>query len=490
MLKKAWSLLPTLLWALLILVLPITSLPLISRLAGGLMVAPPALLAAGALAVIWLLPHLIRRGNLAGQSIPLFWFILAAAISSLLAFFIFISPFREVSRLTNSLSGFVTLLIGVTFYLLAATWPITSSRLNFLLRLLNWSALPMLAWALAQSAAWELTNDSYPDWMWNIQRIISSSGALYNWRTTGLAYEPSWLGHQLVMLYLPWWLAAAVQRTSAHRFRLFRMITFEHILLALGLVVLYLSFARGALASFLLMVTFLILKATFWLIGWLRARIMARRPGLSARKSAHVFVTALITLGFGLVYLAGLVGAAYVYTRTDERMADLGSMLHQGVNFADLAHGLFFGERVAFWQTGLEIFSDHPIVGVGLNNAGFFFPQKMTPYAWTLAEPYKMIYSSALPNTLSLWVRLLSETGIVGFSLFAAFIYLLWQSSFTLKRSSSSTLRVAGLAGQLVLIGLMMEGLSLDTFAMPYYWISLGWLTAACNIERQVPASA
>lgn len=483
MLKRFQAGLPETLWAALIFLLPITSLPLISKLAGGLMVAPPALIPAGLLAVLWLLPKLLRRGGLPAQSVPLFWLFLAAGASSLLAFFIFIPPFREASRLTHSLPGLVTLAVGLAYYLVAAAWPDTPEKLRRLLRWLNWSALPMLAWALAQSAAWELFNDSYPQWMWAVQRQISSSGALYNWRTTGLAYEPSWLGHQLTMLYLPWWLAAVVTRTSAHGWRILRRISFEHLLLAAGVLVLYLSFARGALASFLLMVALLVIKAAFWLVGWLRDRFLARNPRLAARRFARGLVSAAILLTLAVGLLAALTGAALLYTRTDERMANLGEMLAQGLNFADLSKGLFFGERVAFWQTGLEIFSAHPLFGVGLDNAGFFFPTSMTPYHWTMAEPFKMYYSSSLPNTLSLWVRLLAETGILGFALFAAFLYLMLQSSLPLTRSTDKTLHAAGLAGQMVLIGLLMEGLSLDTFAMPYYWISLGWLTAAANMK-------
>lgn len=483
MVKRFFSWLPEFLWVAMIISLPITSLPLVSKLAGGTMVAPLALIFALLLAGVWLLPRLLRHGGLPRQSTPLLWWGIAAFASSLSAFFIYLPPFREVNRYTNSLSGLVTLVIGVIYYVLASTRVDSPEKMQQIFRWVNWSAIPMLAWALAQSLAWELNQDSYPEWMWSIQRLLSSSGSLYNWRTTGMAYEPSWFGHQLSMFYLPWWLAMVVQRTSAHSLRLFKWITVESILLVVGSAALYLSFARGALASFLLMVSFLIIKATFWLIAWLRDHAFKRWPSLAAHKALRILTPVLITLIFAIIYLAGLAGAAFVYTRGDERMQDLGTMITQGVDFNSLAHGLFFGERVAFWQAGLEIFSEHPVLGVGLDNAGFFFPQKLTPYGWTMAEPYKMYYSSALPNTLSLWVRLLAETGILGFALFTSFLYLMWQSSVPLVKSSRQLQRAAGLAGQMVLIGLLMEGLSLDTFALPYYWISLGWLTAVSNLR-------
>jgi hypothetical protein len=37
-----------------------------------------------------------------------------------------------------------------------------------------------------------------------------------------------------------------------------------------------------------------------------------------------------------------------------------------------------------------------------------------------------------------------------------------------------------GLAGALMLVGLLAEGFSVDTFGLPYYWITLGLVAGAC----------
>ena len=43
-----------------------------------------------------------------------------------------------------------------------------------------------------------------------------------------------------------------------------------------------------------------------------------------------------------------------------------------------------------------------------------------------------------------------------------------------------------GLAGQLLIIALIVEGFSLDTFGLPYYWIGLGLIVASWRSKSDV----
>src|SRR5512140_95764 len=57
-------------WAALVLLLPITSFPLVSRLAGGTMVAPASLLPLGWLILAWFGFYLVKKGSLPRETIP------------------------------------------------------------------------------------------------------------------------------------------------------------------------------------------------------------------------------------------------------------------------------------------------------------------------------------------------------------------------------------------------------------------------------------
>ena len=149
------------------------------------------------------------------------------------------------------------------------------------------------------------------------------------------------------------------------------------------------------------------------------------------------------------------------------------------------ANQLLFASRIAYWQAGWDVFNDHPVIGVGLGNAGYYFPQKMSAYGWGLVEIRKlMVHASDLPNIKSLWVRLLAETGLVGFSLIICWLYLHWQSAHFLENSvTNDRIKVIGLAGKFTILGLIFEGFSVDSFALPYLWVALGLVAVACECE-------
>jgi O-antigen ligase len=288
------------------------------------------------------------------------------------------------------------------------------------------------------------------------------------------------------MLYLPFWLASAVSGYSAHRFHLGK-IHFEHLLLLGGILTLVLSVSRIGLLTFLLMFAFLLLLWNIRLVRWLQHRAIRgaqadeRRMWAARRWTAVVSVLVLLALYAGLTF-----GAAYGISRYDDRMKRLfdfsalqeGSLLHY-------ANQLVFAERLVFWQAGWEVFNDHPVTGVGLGNAGYFFPQKLSSFSWALTEVRTLMYrQSNLPNTKSLWVRLLAETGIIGFAFFACWCYILWQSAQFLRAQREPLFRMIGLGGSFALIGFLIEGFSLDSFALPYYWVTFGLLTAACELVR------
>ena len=86
-------------------------------------------------------------------------------------------------------------------------------------------------------------------------------------------------------------------------------------------------------------------------------------------------------------------------------------------------------------------------------------------------------------------MRLLAETGIIGFSFFVSWLVLHWRDANQLEKEGSSTLlKSMGFIGKLVVIAFIFEGISLDTFALPYYWIALGLVAASSIIAGQTSA--
>ena len=96
-LKRLGSLTLVIAWVALLLLMPITSFPLLSRLAGGAEVAPASILPLGWLVLFWFIPYLFKKGTIPRESIPFLFFISIAMIASAAAFFLGFPPFKNAS---------------------------------------------------------------------------------------------------------------------------------------------------------------------------------------------------------------------------------------------------------------------------------------------------------------------------------------------------------------------------------------------------------
>jgi hypothetical protein len=151
-----------------------------------------------------------------------------------------------------------------------------------------------------------------------------------------------------------------------------------------------------------------------------------------------------------------------------------------------MANRMAFLERAIYWFVGLHVFNQFPWLGVGLGNTGFFFLEKVPNIGWSSYEILQILYEQVfLPNTKSLFIRLLAETGLVGFSVFMLFLFNLWRSARLLYKSFPPILRLVALMGQFCLLAFIGEGFSIDSFAMPYLWVFTGLISAAAFIYRQ-----
>ncbi len=102
-------------WMLLVMLLPITSMPLVTLLFGSSDVAVPAGVVLLFFVLIWLIPFLVKKGRIPRQSLPLIGFVLTAVISCACAFFLDIPPFKDASIPLNELKGLLTLAVGFVF---------------------------------------------------------------------------------------------------------------------------------------------------------------------------------------------------------------------------------------------------------------------------------------------------------------------------------------------------------------------------------------
>lgn len=458
------------LWLGLVAVLPITSMPLVAKLIHSSSVAPASLLFLVGLLLLWLPAYLWKRGTFPFQTKVALAFFSVALIATCVSFFLDQPAYKDQGLRSSVIEGVATLTIGILFYLVFSVIPNDREKLKSTFRALNWGGAVMIFWTVVVQAANLILHTDATPTLRALQHLFSTTTFFGN-RGVGFASEPSWLAHMVNLVYLPYWLSATLTRYTAHRLN-FKKITFENVLLLGGIGTLFISFSRAGWAAFMLVLAFLFIRLNVWLVKKLSQHWKSR-------------LRVLFIIGFVLlilvIYLLIAAGALYGFSKLDSRMADVFSLqtLREGglTKYADL---LQFGERITYWQTGWRIFNLHPILGVGVGNAGYYFQQLMPDDAWQLSEVRGLIYHSTnLMNIKSLWVRILAETGIIGFSFFLVFLVLNLFTARELTQAKEKTRQTIGWMGVFMLIAFLIEGFSVDSFALPYFWFTLGLVAAA-----------
>ena len=498
--RLTWHLVLEGLWAIALVGLPITSFTFLAQLTGAL-TAPFSALPVLFLLVFYCLPLILRGASLPRESFVLVVFIFVVLIASAQAFFIDIPTFKGKTVIDQETRSLLTLAVGISFYVVFAMLPNSRLRLQKTWQWINVGGMLALGFAMIQAYFIFRRADFYPAWFQTIQDFFvyeSPQLTLWHRRVNGLTYEASWFAHQMVLLYLPLWFAATFQNSSAFRFRLWRF-SLENLLLVVAIFFFFLSSPRVGLVSFLLIIGYLFLLVNLRLIKRI-SQAITRLPALQ-HSPARRLLSGLIVAGISVLvlafYLGLFAGAVYLSSQRDERLALLiestftwqelwGALTLNEYFLLLVSLRLVFVERMIYWITGWHIFQLFPLLGVGLGNAGFFFPSQLPAAAWTSVEVRNVLYRiKAFPNVKSLWTRLLAETGIVGFAVFITWVYILFRSALLSYRSQDRLIKTFALAGQLCLVALLAEGFSIDSFAMPYLWVTAGLVSATGFIYRQ-----
>jgi O-antigen ligase len=454
----------------------------------------------GILAFIWLTNYLWTESRfpstiygfkgLPPTVVRLLLFLWVVCISWLFtALFLEPPPFRGETPLTLAPGSFLTLGLGAGVFFTAAAWLVTQPlAIQRTIRLINYVGLVVILWSLVQAYFVFLNDSQYPDLLYRIQGLFSASSAgLYVGRVTGLAFEPSWLGHQLNIMFLPIWLAYTVTRQSL--FRRIGPISLENILFVLGVVILLVSFSRIGWISLTLVLLVTAMIGAVKIANHFKKNLLSNFPAAVQEITGYILTPVIILL---MVVLLGLVGAAAfrVGVLVEPRLAlILENNPFSATSLYDFANRLFFGERMVYWATGLSIFAKHPFFGVGLGNVGLYFPENLPGFGYWLPEVVNSVYRlPGIMNTKSLWIRLLAETGMVGFTVFIYWLISLFNAGLAAWRSRERDLQVVGISGLFMLVALLAEGFSIDSFALPYIWFMAALITAAAIKANRLPA--
>jgi O-antigen ligase len=152
---------------------------------------------------------------------------------------------------------------------------------------------------------------------------------------------------------------------------------------------------------------------------------------------------------------------------------------------------LGFGARFRYGDAAYRTYEAYPVLGVGLGNYAFYFPQMMpdTPLA-SSPELLRLLLPEGNRERLitpkNFYLRLLAETGLVGLAAFIAFLTALFGCALFLWFSSDREQKFWGRAGLLGLLAFVVSAVSFDSFAIPNMWVVFGLTTSAAWIFSRI----
>jgi len=183
-----------------------------------------------------------------------------------------------------------------------------------------------------------------------------------------------------------------------------------------------------------------------------------------------------LRVGVILLFLGALVGAGlflsqkgYITRLFTTRAENLQDFIIQ--NSA--------GPRAAYTFGALGAYEKNPLTGVGLGASGLYIYSHLPDWALTTVpeiarqlSPDNRLY----PNPKNIYVRLLAETGLIGFFVFVAFLFSVLGDALGALQSKTTIGRYLGIAGIFSWFAIALYNVTQDSFATPNIWINFGIL--------------
>lgn len=457
------------LWAAALVTLPVASFRWFPFLGDDTLVRPMALYPLALLLPLLLIQWIRGERPFAWTGSAILLAVFTVAVLTAASFGVLIDPLpmRGQTYSGRVLRALVTLVIGLVFFISSAWMNRDEDEVRFTLKWLLVGFCLDLAWSGVQAVTFYthlLKKEMVTHW----QLLFSMRELVKTNRVSGLAYEPAWLAGQIATTYLPVLFAAILTKTRITRLR-----WLEPVLLALAALLLLATYSRGGILIGLgaAVVTFLVfgrdlLRATWtWFFGGFRGSAL------------HL----ALRLGMIAVLIGVMVGGVAFLSRKNyfRRLWE-----STATNLNQYLIDINAGARSAYAVGAMGAYDQHPILGVGLGASGFWIYNNLPDWTQTTVpeiarqlDPTSKLY----PNPKDLYVRLLAETGLVGFALFLIFMLSSFGDALSLLRRGNFWYFL-GIAGFFAWLAIALYNVTQDSFATPNIWVIPGILAGISSI--------
>jgi O-antigen ligase len=456
------------LWAAVLVALPVTSFRFLPFMGTGTQVRPLSLIPAVPLLFV-LVFRCIRERRLIFWSSnfqPLLIFILVAVATSAVGFYLAPVNLYTYTYSSRILRAWLSFGVGLVFLITSMCMNRDERDLRFTIK---WVYIGLIAegvWSLAQFLKIYVIHIGLLD---VIQKTVMMAGLPPNGRISGLALEPSWLAAQVMTIYLPWAFASILKNYNWGSRRWLVVL----ILVTCAFLLTFTFSRSGILTAVGAVILTFVVAGREWI--W-----QAWRWFITPLQWKRLIPSKLLAVGLRImaivVLLAGLAGGTFILSR-NRYFAQLWQS--RKTTLPNYFVDIYAGPRLAYSLAGWSVFEQHPWSGVGLGAVGLYLTKALPDWSHTnnpdisqLLSPDNQVY----PNTKNLYIRLLSETGILGFWSFISLYLLTLGKILKLLRSNRKELAFLGTASLLAWLSIVILGFTQDSLAMPIIWIPLGIL--------------
>ena len=447
------------------LTLPVTSFRWFPGLGEGTLVRPLALYPLALLLPLLLVQSWRKKISLAipGAFVALGAFALFALFASAVGSILDPIPLRGQTYDGRAVRAFVTLVIGIAFFVGAVWMNKDEADLRFTVKWVFAGLCLNLAWSGLQAVTFYtslLEKETVTHW----QLAFSMRELVRTNRISGLAYEPAWLAGQIATIFFPFLFAAILTK-----FRLTPRRWLVPALLVLTALLLLSTYSRGGLLITLgvsALATLLFGRDQLcgmwaWFIG-----------GFKERRFTPFFLRLSIVIA-----VIGIIAGAFLFLGQKNYFRRLWEINADSLN--EYIVDINAGARGAYTVGALGAFSEYPLTGVGLGGSGFYIYQNLPDWSLTtVPEIAKQLNPSSrlYPNPKNLYARLLAETGLIGFILFVAFQFNLLGETLSLYKLNEGWARFAAVAGVFAWLAIALYNFTQDSLTTPNIWVVPGIL--------------
>lgn len=192
--------------------------------------------------------------------------------------------------------------------------------------------------------------------------------------------------------------------------------------------------------------------------------------------NAKQLINLFSSLGIGVLLLT----ISILLTKPQDILFDINKKIESLDFKGNLKTNISNKSRFGIQYANLMVFKENPITGVGFGQQGYHAINHYPIWAKKDNWEFKIMYLNnnepSFPPGYNLYVRLLAETGIIGFLIFLTLFSTLFKKSYKLVKKNKGDINTLGIILLVSFTGFALDFMQIDSVRIYGFWICMAIL--------------